>query len=334
MAWPAGLVAATLMLAAPTSERRYLSGTDKDHTVAWDFMVTGGRRAGAWTTIPVPSNWELHGFGAYHYGGSAPRPNEQGRYRHRFEVPARVARPARLPRLRGLDDRHRGLDRRQAGRAEAPGRLLRVPLRRHAAGALRRRRHRLEVLVSKESSNASVNRAERDSDFWIFGGIFRPVYLEATPARAHRARRDRRAARRRVPRRRPPAAPRAARRRPGADRDARRPAGRRTTPLEDAATCHRARTGSRSRRASTMPDGLDGRDAEPVPGRASRSSAAASSLHTTSERFGFRTVELRPRDGLYVNGVEGAAQGRQPPQLLAGLGAHDEPRGQRARTRS
>ena len=27
-------------------------------------------------------------------------------------------------------------------------------------------------------------------------------------------------------------------------------------------------------------------------------------LHTTTERFGFRTVELRPRDGLYVNGVK------------------------------
>ena len=43
-------------------------------------------------------------------------------------------------------------------------------------------RQRLEVLVSKESSNESVNRAERHADFWIFGGIYRPVYLEARPA--------------------------------------------------------------------------------------------------------------------------------------------------------
>ena len=39
----------------------------------------------------------------------------------------------------------------------------------------------LEVTVSKESANESVNRAERISDFWVFGGIFRPVYLEAFP---------------------------------------------------------------------------------------------------------------------------------------------------------
>ena len=40
----------------------------------------------------------------------------------------------------------------------------------------------LEVTVSKESSNESINRAERISDYWVFGGIFRPVYLEACPA--------------------------------------------------------------------------------------------------------------------------------------------------------
>ncbi|MCJ7623232.1 MAG: hypothetical protein MUO76_06995, partial [Anaerolineaceae bacterium] len=39
----------------------------------------------------------------------------------------------------------------------------------------------LEVTVSKESSNESINRAERKSDYWVFGGIFRPVYLEAVP---------------------------------------------------------------------------------------------------------------------------------------------------------
>jgi beta-galactosidase/beta-glucuronidase len=39
----------------------------------------------------------------------------------------------------------------------------------------------LEVTVSKMSSNKSVNHAERYADYWIFGGIFRPVYLEAFP---------------------------------------------------------------------------------------------------------------------------------------------------------
>ncbi len=40
----------------------------------------------------------------------------------------------------------------------------------------------LEVSVKKESENASVNLAERRADFWNFGGIIRPVFLEIKPA--------------------------------------------------------------------------------------------------------------------------------------------------------
>ncbi|HTN37486.1 MAG TPA: glycoside hydrolase family 2 TIM barrel-domain containing protein, partial [Arachidicoccus sp.] len=39
----------------------------------------------------------------------------------------------------------------------------------------------LEVKVSKRSENQSINIAERGGDFWVFGGIFRPVYLEILP---------------------------------------------------------------------------------------------------------------------------------------------------------
>jgi hypothetical protein len=39
----------------------------------------------------------------------------------------------------------------------------------------------LEATVSKMSADASVNNAERLADYWVFGGIFRPVYLEAVP---------------------------------------------------------------------------------------------------------------------------------------------------------
>ena len=39
----------------------------------------------------------------------------------------------------------------------------------------------LEVDVAKHSANESVNKAERQADFWIFGGIYRPVFLEALP---------------------------------------------------------------------------------------------------------------------------------------------------------
>ena len=42
----------------------------------------------------------------------------------------------------------------------------------------------LEATVSKHSSNNSINRAERKADFWLFGGLFRPVYLEIMPQTA------------------------------------------------------------------------------------------------------------------------------------------------------
>jgi len=65
---------------AQATESRYLSGTDKDHTVPWEFMVSDGRRKGEWTTIPVPSNWELHGFGTYTYGQEKNKAVEEGLY--------------------------------------------------------------------------------------------------------------------------------------------------------------------------------------------------------------------------------------------------------------
>ena len=183
----AGLLLAALTLTAPAgvsaqaTERQYLSGTDKDHTVPWDFRVTGGRRAGAWSTIPVPSNWELHGFGTYKYGGPAPRPDEQGRYRHRFDVPrAWKGKRVDLVFEGSMTDTEAWIDGKLVGPKHQGGfyefrydvtKLLRF-------GA----RQQLEVLVAKESSNASVNGAERHADFWIFGGLYRPVYLEARPA--------------------------------------------------------------------------------------------------------------------------------------------------------
>ncbi|MEO7485908.1 MAG: hypothetical protein ABIU77_02365, partial [Ferruginibacter sp.] len=47
---------------------QYLSGTDKDHTVQWDFFCDKGMNSGKWTTIAVPSNWEQQSFGGYSYG--------------------------------------------------------------------------------------------------------------------------------------------------------------------------------------------------------------------------------------------------------------------------
>ena len=42
----------------------------------------------------------------------------------------------------------------------------------------------LEVDVNKVASDAASEKAERRGDYWVFGGIFRPVWLEAAPVRA------------------------------------------------------------------------------------------------------------------------------------------------------
>jgi beta-galactosidase/beta-glucuronidase len=84
------LVSTVNELCAQQREQLYLSGTGNDHTVKWDFFCTAGMNSDKWTTIPVPSNWELQGFGKYDYGFAkdSVRGKEQGLYKHSFKVPA------------------------------------------------------------------------------------------------------------------------------------------------------------------------------------------------------------------------------------------------------
>src|SRR5690606_32406157 len=42
--------------------------------------------------------------------------------------------------------------------------------------------NKLEVEVNETSANTGVNRAERTGDYWNFGGVFRPVWLEVVPS--------------------------------------------------------------------------------------------------------------------------------------------------------
>ena len=72
------------------TQHLYLSGTGSDHTVNWQFFCTAGQNSGKWTTIPVPSNWELQGFGKYDYGWAkdTARGKESGFYKYKFKVPS------------------------------------------------------------------------------------------------------------------------------------------------------------------------------------------------------------------------------------------------------
>src|SRR5215207_1154695 len=84
------LLANAFVTNAQQTEIKYLSGTGNDNTVDWQFYCTGGMNSGKWTTIPVPSCWELQGFGKYDYGFAkdSVRGKEQGLYKYEFTVPA------------------------------------------------------------------------------------------------------------------------------------------------------------------------------------------------------------------------------------------------------
>ena len=52
---------------AQETQRVYLSGHGKDDAVPWRFFCSTGALSGFWTTIPVPSNWDVKGFGHLTY---------------------------------------------------------------------------------------------------------------------------------------------------------------------------------------------------------------------------------------------------------------------------
>jgi hypothetical protein len=167
---------------ANQTEQIYLSGHGPKDAVPWEFSVTGGMRAGQRTTIPVPSNWEQQGFGGYNYG-EPPQPkfNEHGLYRLRFTVPPTWnGRRVRLVFEGVMTDATVLVNGKSAGPVHQ-GAFYRfsydvTSLVKLGAGNV------LDVDVAKVSANPGTEGAERTGDFWVFGGIYRPVYLESVPA--------------------------------------------------------------------------------------------------------------------------------------------------------
>jgi Glycosyl hydrolases family 2, TIM barrel domain/Glycosyl hydrolases family 2, sugar binding domain/Glycosyl hydrolases family 2 len=172
----------TFDLLGQQTEKVYLSGTGSDKTVNWEFMCTGGMNANKWTTIQVPSCWELQGFGKYDYGFAkdSVRGKEKGLYKYSFNAPAAWKGKAINIVFEGvMTDAEVKINGVSAGEIHQGAfyafkyditKLLKYG-----------EKNLLEVEVAKHSANESVNAAERRGDFWIFGGIFRPVWLEVLP---------------------------------------------------------------------------------------------------------------------------------------------------------
>jgi hypothetical protein len=173
--------------AAPT-QVQYLSGTDKDHTVPWQFSVSSGNQAGVVTTIPVPSCWPSMGFGTYSYtqntgSGMTSSNSETGFYTNTFAVPSAWAGKKIFLVFEGvMTDTSASINGQPVGPTHQGGyyefRYDATPY--VVVGAST---NVLTVTVRKFSANPYVEGAEEGNvDYWIFAGIFRPVYLEAKPS--------------------------------------------------------------------------------------------------------------------------------------------------------
>lgn len=172
---------------AQQKEIQYLSGTDAAHTVKWDFLCSAGRNSGTWQKIDVPSCWEQQGFGNYNYGrdyktnGKNSRfYDEKGFYKYQFTIPASWKnKHINIVFDGSMTDTEVKINGKSAGLVHQ-GAFYRF---KYDIGSLVHfnKPNLIEVTVSKMSGDASVNNAERLADYWVFGGIFRPVFLEATP---------------------------------------------------------------------------------------------------------------------------------------------------------
>ena len=171
------------------THRQYLSGHGCDDMVQWDFYCTGGNNSGHWTTIGVPSCWELQGFGTYQYGmkfyGKASPDgiaDEKGMYKYEFTLPEEWANHHIDLVFEGsMTDTEVKINNRKGGSLHQ-GAFYRITYDVSDRVFFGDKKNVLEVTVSKESANSGVNLAERRADYWNFGGIFRPVFIVCKPA--------------------------------------------------------------------------------------------------------------------------------------------------------
>ncbi len=174
----------TSVAKAAETEIQYLSGLGKDDPVKWEFKCDKGQNANKWSEIAVPSNWELQGFGIYTYGRVKPEdgwPRVHGIYKRSFTTPTNWRLKTVFVNFEGvMTDTQVTVNGHSAGPLHQGGyyafkyditNLLRP------AG----QQNEIQVDVDDDSMNESVNHAERRGDFWNYGGIFRAVYLEAFP---------------------------------------------------------------------------------------------------------------------------------------------------------
>lgn len=269
------------------AQRYYLSGVDSDSPKQWDFYCSGGQNSGKWKKIGVPSCWELQGYGEYTYGrfyktkGLNPS-TETGRYRTTFFIP-KAKRDDMIYRLTfegSMTDTQVWIDGKQVGAIHQGGFTeFSYDVTPYVKPG---KKQTLEVLVSKESANKSVNSAERRADWWLFGGIYRPVYIEAMPAEARQM--------------------------DGLAIDARANGDLYvnkqglTLKLNGKAVAYDSRKGC-------YPCGNVSTWDPEHPNLYTATFTTSGGAYSVTRKIGFRTIDFRPHDGIYLNGTKLVVKG-------------------------
>ncbi|MHB9106182.1 MAG: beta-galactosidase, LacZ type [Armatimonadota bacterium] len=147
-------------------------------------FFTAGYDASAWDTLPVPSNWQLHGYGRPQYVNvlypfpvlppSIPRENPVGCYRRAFTLPESWDDRAVFLRFDGVNSAfYVWVNGRQVGYSQG----THLPSEFDITAYLQPGENLLAVQVLQWSDGSYME----DQDYWRLSGIFRDVHLYSTP---------------------------------------------------------------------------------------------------------------------------------------------------------
>ncbi|MDB5083191.1 MAG: beta-D-galactosidase subunit alpha, partial [Bacilli bacterium] len=137
-----------------------------------------------WDTLPVPSSWQMHGYGKPHYTNTVfpfpvdpprvPTENPTGAYRRDFYVSDTWAGLRINLRFEGVDSAfHVWVNGHEVGYSQGS----RLPSEFDITSFVRSGYNSLSVRVYQWSDGSYIE----DQDMWWLSGIFRDVYLIATP---------------------------------------------------------------------------------------------------------------------------------------------------------
>ncbi len=138
----------------------------------------------AWAELPVPSHWQLHGYGAPHYTNvvypfvidppRVPSENPTGSYRRRFHLPDEWVGRRHILRFDGVDSAFEVyLNGEFVGFSKGSRMAAEFDVSAHARGG----ENLLAVRVFQWSDGSYLE----DQDMWWLSGIFRDVTLLSTP---------------------------------------------------------------------------------------------------------------------------------------------------------